>query len=310
MKIVAFGHEKDVGKDTIRRFLTSELRLQNRGISIVAGSFADKLKKVCYEMFAWTGLKPGHYYEENPKAKADFLPALGMTVRDVWIKVGNKLREVYASVWIDALIKNQPQNLDLLVIADLRFPNEADRILEHGGFIFKVVRPSVKHTSDEADDALIGYNRWTEEVVNDQGLSELFQKAQGLIEKYFKDIKDKGKSKEDSLNLKTPNPGITTDPNDPGLHQVRPDGQNKKYLVIPESPNQSRVRPLRYSYKHLACGGSTRMNEAIAESYAKNPNFYTHTMCVHCKAHFALFNDTEKKNHNFVWEEDGTPVGS
>jgi len=49
------------------------------------------------------------------------------------------------------------------------------------------------------------------------------------------------------------------------------------------------------------CGVETRMAIAIAETYARSPNFYGATFCCHCRKHFHV--------GEFRWE-DGTEVGS
>lgn len=49
------------------------------------------------------------------------------------------------------------------------------------------------------------------------------------------------------------------------------------------------------------CGATTTMHKAIAETYARDPHFYSGTFCVHCQTHRPL---TE-----FTWM-DGTQVGS
>jgi hypothetical protein len=44
------------------------------------------------------------------------------------------------------------------------------------------------------------------------------------------------------------------------------------------------------------CGGVTTMGQAIAETYARDPHFYSATMCVRCGNHFPVGKDGE-----FVW---------
>ena len=48
------------------------------------------------------------------------------------------------------------------------------------------------------------------------------------------------------------------------------------------------VQPVRNSYIHTVCGAVTAMNQSIAETYARNPNFYGGTYCVGCKDHFPI----------------------
>ncbi len=85
-------------------------------------------------------------------------------------------------------------------------------------------------------------------------------------------------------------------------------GQHGAYWVLSEEERaKGFVRPVRISYKHLACGGVTTMGRALSETYARDPKFYGATMCVHCGAHFRL---TDVNGPAFVWTADGEPVGS
>lgn len=107
---------------------------------------------------------------------------------------------------------------------------------------------------------------------------------------------------------KRPPVGLTTDARDPALHDIRPDGQQQRYLVLSEDERaKGFVRPVRDRYRHLACGTVTTMGRALAETYAREPTFYTGTFCCHCGRHFPL---KEAGKAAFVWDEDGTPVGS
>lgn len=103
--------------------------------------------------------------------------------------------------------------------------------------------------------------------------------------------------------------GLTTDPNDPCIKIMRADGLQECYLVLSEEERgKGLVRPVRFSYKHIACGTVTRMASAIAETYARSPEFYGGTFCSGCKDHFPL-RDLDGRPL-FEWDEDGTPVGS
>jgi len=55
---------------------------------------------------------------------------------------------------------------------------------------------------------------------------------------------------------------------------------------------------VRRHYRHLKCGDQTTMGHALAETYARDPAFYSATFCVTCKAHFPVGKDGE-----FVWAD-------
>lgn len=101
---------------------------------------------------------------------------------------------------------------------------------------------------------------------------------------------------------------LTTDPTDPKLRQIEPDGQQASYLVLSEEElAKGFVRPVRNAYRHLKCGTVTTMGKALSETYARDPKFYGGTFCCHCRDHFPL---VTADGPQFVWDKDNTPVGS
>ena len=126
-------------------------------------SLAWKLKQQCYELYAWAGVMPPEHYEtkEGEKDRDVKLPALGMTAVELWVAFGTKAirNNVHDRTWLDYLLKTDHQ-CDVLLIPDIRFPNEADAIKEMGGLAIKVVRPGYGPRKTVADRALLGYDGW------------------------------------------------------------------------------------------------------------------------------------------------------
>ena len=100
--------------------------------------------------------------------------------------------------------------------------------------------------------------------------------------------------------------GTTTDPTDPRLStgsDAGPVPQAEVYLVLSEAERAAGfVRPVRRSYIHDACGSLTRMGQAIAETYARDPKFYGSTYCVACALHAPV--------GEFTWDGTDERVGS
>lgn len=91
----------------------------------------------------------------------------------------------------------------------------------------------------------------------------------------------------------------------PGHRELRPDGQQKDYVVLSNAERaKGFVRPVRDIYRHLKCGSPTTMGRALAETYARDPYFYSGTFCVACGSHFPVGEDGE-----FDWL-DGSKVGT
>lgn len=82
-------------------------------------------------------------------------------------------------------------------------------------------------------------------------------------------------------------------------------GQQKAYVVLSaEERAKGFVRPVRRAYTHLKCGDTTTMGLALAETYARDPFFYSGTFCCNCRAHFPVGHDGE-----FVWAGTQEKVG-
>lgn len=120
--------------------------------------------------------------------------------------------------------------------------------------------------------------------------------------------------------------GLTTDRNDPDLGRgPGGTGMNKKYLVLSdEELAQGFIRPVRLSYVHEfmldgsdvpvplvsregvgGCGAVTSMNQTIAETYARKPDFYGATYCVGCHTHLPVGLDGQ-----FYWDGTTEKVGT
>lgn len=80
-------------------------------------------------------------------------------------------------------------------------------------------------------------------------------------------------------------------------------GMQKSYVVLTaEERSKGFVRPVRQKYLHLKCGTVTRMGLALAETYAREPKFYSGTFCCGCRKHLPL--------DEFVWDGTTEQVGS
>lgn len=85
-----------------------------------------------------------------------------------------------------------------------------------------------------------------------------------------------------------------------------PGGQQKDYLVLTEEERAKGFkRPVRRSYVHEKCGATTTMNVALAETYARCPDFYSGTFCCRCGDHFPVGEKGE-----FVWHGTTEKVGT
>jgi hypothetical protein len=93
----------------------------------------------------------------------------------------------------------------------------------------------------------------------------------------------------------------------PDHREIDPNtGQQKAYVVLSaEERALGFVRPVRASYVHEPCGTVTTMGRALAETYARQPDFYSGTFCCACRKHFPVGAHGE-----FVWAGTSEKVGT
>lgn len=109
-------------------------------------------------------------------------------------------------------------------------------------------------------------------------------------------------------NLRPPRTTLTDgSPVTPDHREINPNtGQQKAYVILAvEERAKGYVRPVRRAYVHQKCGSETIMGPSLAETYARDPNFYNGTFCARCRAHFPVGPDGE-----FVWSGTNEKVGT
>ncbi len=186
MKIVAFGHRRFTGKDTICRFIQREILLKSKGLKVNLVGFADQLKNTLYQLYGWIGVKPMHYYEEHLEEKDK--PIIGLravtgceSYRDLCINFGQYCRKFDDSIWLNALLKTT--NCDILLIKDMRFEPEFNKVKDHNGICNKIVRPGNPEFNDEADSGLahLSDDVWDNVYVNGGTLQDLHKIASVIV---------------------------------------------------------------------------------------------------------------------------------
>jgi hypothetical protein len=115
-------------------------------------------------------------------------------------------------------------------------------------------------------------------------------------EQDYRDGKPSTTSGEEPKSFGSPAPDPSTDAR----------GMHPSYWVLSEAERaKGFVRPVRNAYLHATCGSVTTMGRALAETYARQPDFYGATMCVCCGGHFPVGEHGE-----FTWAGTTEKVGT
>lgn len=181
MKILAFGHKSRTGKDSITRFLVDYIKQKRPDLKIERRAFADKVKDISYQLYKHHGLQPGPYYDEFPDARNIKLPRLNKDAVEIWVAVGNHLREVYDKTWIDFVLLDT--SADIVIISDLRFPQEVEGVLGFDGYMVRLDKVDAPIRDTVSDNILNDFLGWHEIMTNNASMEELYSKGIDLIER-------------------------------------------------------------------------------------------------------------------------------
>ena len=73
-------------------------------------------------------------------------------------------------------------------------------------------------------------------------------------------------------------------------------------MLSDQEKSKGFVRPLRYTYFHPICSGTTMMSDEVAATFAKDPKFHVDLYCYKCKQNL--------KVNEFLWSGSNAHVGS
>lgn len=188
--IIGFGHQSRVGKDeavkAIHEYMTTAYLSDLEGsLGCQKLKFFDTGKRAASVLFRCYGMKHHQYYEtEEGKIFRDVpLPGIGKTPVELWIELGDRVREIHPTVYTDAgMTLTKPNMLNLF--SDVRFETEARAIQKAGGWVVKVMRLDAPPPK-ALDKPLEGYLGWNAILTNDGSLEEFRAKAVSLCQDYL-----------------------------------------------------------------------------------------------------------------------------
>ncbi len=174
--IVGLGHRAQVGKDS------AAAALVELGYERVA--FADTLREMLLALdpFIGTGRRVSdvvswHGWDAAKTGSAEIRRLL----QRLGTEVGRNL--IGENVWVDAAFaKMKPGGK--YVVTDVRFPNEAQAILDHGGYLYRIDRPGHEGVNAHSSEhALADWGRWHAVLENSYPDTESWQR---YIRYYFR----------------------------------------------------------------------------------------------------------------------------
>jgi len=168
------GHARS-GKDTFAEMLAAALNKDSYPPYVMM-AFANELKLKCQEAFDLTweqlwGDDKEKLDERYPKGDTFW------TAREIMQDFGAFYRTIDNEFWIKNLFKViESKEYTNVVITDVRYINEADYIINNGGYVIRINREDkgdIHNEQHPSEIELDNYKRFDFTVVNNQGLEEL-----------------------------------------------------------------------------------------------------------------------------------------
>lgn len=186
MRLIGLNGFKGSGKDTAYGFIKAAIAPSDSVAYRVA--FADKLKYA-----ALLALKVGPddalEFADDLKADGDIAVgiggnfAFGITGREYLQGFGVAGRAIFGvDFWVDQVLPRTRAGLeaeylwvDVLVVTDVRFPNEAERVTELGGEVWQIRRPGEESDGHESEQRLP--DDLVDRVIHNDGTLDEFEVA-------------------------------------------------------------------------------------------------------------------------------------
>lgn len=175
--IIGISGKRGVGKTAAARWLE-----RTHGFKRL--SFADQLKTQAKMIFPFTDQHVNGSLKEEPFFKS------GESPRDFMIKYGQFVRYFDTNYWLDATIR-EISKYPKVVIDDVRYKNEADKLKSIGARIVRISRykkynPYKEELNDSSETELDTYDKFDAEIneIENLTLTSLHNKLDILMDNF------------------------------------------------------------------------------------------------------------------------------
>jgi len=185
--IIGISGKKRAGKDTTAKVLQETLP------NAIILYFAHTLKKMAAVALGYQ--YDWFFKDENKFKEYEIAPGVMMTGREFLQKLGTEsFRDnIHKDFWVHSLMKQieyLPENIEYVIIPDVRFENEYEAILERNGYVIRVMRTGLK-SDDHSSETALDRHSFHARIYNNEGyMGEKFLENVKKFAEAFKKIKN------------------------------------------------------------------------------------------------------------------------
>lgn len=147
-------------------------------------SFAAPLKRMCIEFLMMLGYSKATALEYVFTNKEVLIPEVNQTPRHLMQTLGTEWGRnlIDNDVWL-TIFEQASKGFKKVVVDDVRFANEAEKIKQMGGEVWKIVRPSASYNGAHSSEGrLDDWNGFDHVIYNDGTLVEFRKKIDAVIQ--------------------------------------------------------------------------------------------------------------------------------
>jgi hypothetical protein len=171
MKIIGLTGPAGSGKDTVRQMLE-----QNHHCTGLA--FADPMRAMLTPLLDLCGV--GNEWMTQRELKELPIPGLGQSYRVLAQRLGTEWgRSIDADFWVKVAAASMAEVMNIkgpdavFVISDVRFDNEAQWVIDHGGVIWQIDRVGLQPVAAHSSENGISPEKIDITILNTSSLSDL-----------------------------------------------------------------------------------------------------------------------------------------
>lgn len=173
--LIGIAGRAGTGKDTLARFISHRY-----GHAIQA--FADPLREILSKRFGW----PTDMWEDRQwKEVINWKNECGPFSPRSWMQwLGTDVLRRYAGhdIFVRLAFEYWDRHRFPLVLSDIRFNNEAQAVIDRGGFVIELRRDDARAVASHVSEAGLAPKMFHAVLTNDGPLSDMFKGATALIE--------------------------------------------------------------------------------------------------------------------------------
>lgn len=175
--IVGLHGKKRVGKDTIYQIIQS---IHPDATRI---AFADRMKESLAALFGLYAKDIEYLKETNPSIEFVVKDKKhSLSWREIIQRYGTEShRDIFGQdFWIDTILplkKDYYPNDRLVIVTDVRFKNEAERIIQLGGHVIQVTRPQLLNNDSHISEEPLPSYCISDNICNDGSFEDLKEKV-------------------------------------------------------------------------------------------------------------------------------------